>query len=60
MLASLGALLLLTIAWAACGGGPAFAYTPPSAGTPSGNYVISVTATSGHLTHAITVKLTVE
>jgi hypothetical protein len=59
ILAPLGALLLLTIAWIACGGGPAFVYTPPSGGTPSGNYVITVTATSGHLSHAVTVKLTV-
>jgi len=58
--AALSALLLLTIAWIACGGGPAFVYTPPGGGTPAGNYVITVTATSGHLSHAVTVKLTVE
>ncbi|HEV2425447.1 MAG TPA: hypothetical protein VGZ29_11530, partial [Terriglobia bacterium] len=60
IMASLGTLLLLlTIAWIACGGGPAFVFTPPSGGTPAGSYVVTVTATSGHLSHAITVGLTV-
>jgi len=54
------ALLLLTIAWAACGGGGSSLFTPPSGGTPSGNYVITVTATSGHLNHAVAVQLTVQ
>jgi hypothetical protein len=58
--AALGAFLLLTLAWAACGGSGAFVNPPPSGGTPSGNYVVTVTATSGHLSHAATVKLTVE
>ncbi|HEV2425649.1 MAG TPA: hypothetical protein VGZ29_12545, partial [Terriglobia bacterium] len=60
IMASLGTLLLLTIAWIACGGGPAFVFTPPSGGTPAGSYVVTVTATSGHLSHAITVKLAVD
>lgn len=58
--AMLSALVLLTIAWIGCGGGPAFVYTPPSGGTPAGNYEITVTATSGHLSHAVTVGLTVK
>ena len=60
IMAATSALLLLTLAWIACGGGRAYVFTPPSGGTPSGNYVITVTATSGHLSHAVTVKLTVD
>jgi hypothetical protein len=51
--------LLLTLLWGACGGGGGFISTSPAGGTPSGTYVITVTATSGQLTHGLTVKLTV-
>jgi hypothetical protein len=58
--APLATLLLLTLLWGACGGGgSSFVAPQPTGGTPSGTYVITVTATSGQLTHGLTVKLTV-
>lgn len=54
------ALLLLTVLWAACGSGGTFVSSPPAGGTPSGSYVITVTATAGKLSHAATVQLTVQ
>jgi hypothetical protein len=53
-------LLLITVLWVACGGGGAYVFTPPTGDTPSGNYVLTVTATSGHLSHAVSVRLTVQ
>ena len=56
-----GALLLLALVWVGCGGGGTFVMSPPATGgTPSGTYVVTVTATSGHLSHAVTVQLTVK
>jgi len=58
-LTAMGVLALLTLMWIACGGGGSFVASPPTGGTPSGTYTITVTATSGQLAHGLTVKLTV-
>ncbi|PYV14863.1 MAG: hypothetical protein DMG21_16965 [Acidobacteria bacterium] len=52
---ALALTLLLVLAWAGCGG------TEPIrlAGTPPGNYSLTLTAASGNLSHSTTVKLTV-
>jgi len=56
-----GALLLLVLLWVGCGGGSSFVVPPtPTGGTPSGTYVVTVTATSGHLSRAVTMQLTVK
>jgi trimeric autotransporter adhesin len=44
----------------ACGGGGSTTTTPPSGGTPSGAYVITVTATSGSSTQTQTLNFTVQ
>jgi FG-GAP-like repeat/Abnormal spindle-like microcephaly-assoc'd, ASPM-SPD-2-Hydin len=59
VLALVGAVLLAVIGWVACGGGALPIFVPPSGGTPAGNYVLTVTATSGNLTHSTTAQLTV-
>jgi hypothetical protein len=59
VLPAASALLLLTMLWATCGGGGTFVSSLPTGGTPSGSYVVTVTATSGSLSHAVTVQLTV-
>jgi len=54
-------LLLIVLLWVGCGAGSSSVMSPPpTGGTPSGTYVVTVTATSGHLSHAITVQLTVK
>ena len=52
--------LLLTVLWAACGAGGTIVSPVPTGGTPGGSYVITVTGTSGKLSHATTVQLTVQ
>lgn len=47
-------LLVVSLAVAACGG-----RKTPSGGTPAGTYTITITATSGSLTHTATAQLTV-
>ncbi len=53
------ALLMVTLACASCGGGSNSTPPPPPLGTPPGAYTITVTGTSGNVTHGKTVKVTV-
>ena len=56
-----GAFALMFVAfWAACGGGGAAPLPPAREGTPPGTYTLSVTATSGPLTHATTLTVNVQ
>ncbi|HLW79513.1 MAG TPA: choice-of-anchor D domain-containing protein [Terriglobia bacterium] len=53
---ALGAVTLFVLLWAACGsGGKSFV----TAGTPAGNYTITLSGTSGSVTRSATVTLTV-
>jgi hypothetical protein len=58
-----GLIVCATLAAAGCGGGNAQggggASSPP-VGTQAGNYVLTITATSGTITHTTTVSLTVQ
>ncbi len=56
-LAVLPLMLFAMLAVSACGGGSG--YSNPT-GTPAGNYSISVTGTSGTLSHTTTINLTVQ
>jgi hypothetical protein len=51
-------MLLLFFAGLGCGGGSS-SKTTQTGGTPAGTYNITVTATSGSITHLVTFKLTV-
>ena len=62
---ALASLLLIAAGLSACGGGAMTGGTTsgpqlnPNTGTPAGNYMITVTATSGGVSHATNVTLTV-
>ncbi|HEY6289974.1 MAG TPA: hypothetical protein VI455_00205, partial [Terriglobia bacterium] len=58
-LVAVAVVLLLVLVWVACGGSSAPPPHTPTGGTPAGNYVITVAATSGSLTHSLTVQLVV-
>jgi hypothetical protein len=54
-------LLLVALGLASCGGGSSgTTTTPPVTGTPAGTYSITVTATSGSLSHQAVVTLNVQ
>jgi hypothetical protein len=56
----LAAVLACVVFLASCGGGGSTPPPPPPNGTPPGTYMLTVTATSGSLTHSTTVTLIVK
>jgi len=55
----LSAAMLAALLWASCGGGGTTPPPPPPTGTPAGDYTVTLTATSGGLTHSIALSLKV-
>ncbi len=59
--AALAFLLLASVlALASCGGGSSSPPPPSNPGTPAGSYVVTVTATSGAVTHSTNVNVSVQ
>jgi hypothetical protein len=56
----LGTVLLLIFLIESCGGGSYISPPPPPHGTQAGSYTVTITGTSGNLTHTTTVSLTVQ
>jgi hypothetical protein len=54
-----GLIISVALLEAGCGGGGSSGGPPPIFGTQTGNYIVTITATSGSTTHATTVSLTV-
>ena len=55
-----GLLLFLMLQAIGCGGGSSYTPPPPPTGTPAGTYIVTMTATSGTLTHTTTLTLVVQ
>lgn len=58
--AATAGLLLAIALMASCGGGGGSVQTQTIPGTPAGTYTLTVTGTSGSLSHAVTLNLTVQ
>jgi hypothetical protein len=54
-----GLVLFLVLQAIGCGGGSSYTPPPPPTGTPANTYIITVTATSGTLTHNTMLTLVV-
>jgi len=57
---ALGLILLAMTLWASCGGGGGSTPSPGSPGTLAGDYGLTVTGTSGSLSHSTDLSLTVK